>query len=376
MYKAISFDKETKLLRKFVKLEFEMYKDDSDWVPPLIGDTISMLKGKNNPLFDNGPHMCFLVLKGEQVVARVLAGVDNELNKAKGIKQGYFSMFECSDDAQACKVLMDAACKWLNDIGMDSVIGPISPCNGDDRKGFLVWGQGMPVLLNAYTKDYYPRLILEYGFTKNENHRAYSMKPPQAAIERHIKVSEYARKKYGYSVDRLNVRKIVDESKDIKEILDHSVPDNWDYLNTPSLEAVIQEFKTLKQFYNGYYTFIARKKGKPIGFMVALPDYNQVLKRMNGRLLPIGWLKYLYYKRKITGARALVQMVDNKYHNLGVNHAMFTEFYKDWIKTGLEYVEASCVDEGNLPSINSTERSGGVHYRTYRTYKHDLKKAE
>ena len=119
------------------------------------------------------------------------------------------------------------------------------------------------------------------------------------------------------------------------------MPDNWDYLNTPSLEAVIQEFKTLKQFYDGHYTFIASKDGKPIGFMVALPDYNQVLKRMNGRILPIGWLKYLYYKRRITGARALVQMVDNKYHNLGVNHAMFTEFYRDWIEMGLDYVEAS-----------------------------------
>ena len=139
---------------------------------------------------------------------------------------------------------------------------------------------------------------------------------------------------------------------------------------------MIREFKDLVQFYDGNYCYIARKGDKPIGFMVALPDYNQVLKRMKGKILPVGWAKYLYYKRKITGARALIQMVDKNYHMLGVNHAMYYEAHKDLQKTQLNYVEASCIDEDNISSRLSVEKAGGKHYRTYRTYRYDLKRRQ
>ncbi len=376
MFEVIELEKKPKQLKKFVNLEFEMYKDDKDWVAPLKGDTKNMLMGKHNPLFDNGVHTFFMVYEGEKAIGRVIIGIDEELNKVRGIKQGYFSMFECIDNNKACSLLMNAACEWLREKGMDSVIGPLSPSNGDDRKGFMVMGEGVPVLLNAHTKKYYPKLIEKYGFTKNDDHLAYMIDPYDFDIERHRKVVEYAKKKYGYRIDKLNAKNIIGESKDIKKILDNSVPDDWDYLSTPTLEAVIQEFKSLKQFYDGHYTYIARKGDIPIGFMVALPDYNQVLKRMKGRIFPIGWAKFLYYKHKITGVRAMVQMVDNKYHKIGVNHAMYYEAYKDWQKTHIKYVEASCVDEGNLSSRIGTENAGGKHYRTYRTYRYSLAKAE
>ncbi len=373
MYEVKALGKKSKHLKKFIKLEFKMYKGDEYWVAPLKGDTKNMLKGKQNPLFENGDQQFFMVYKDKKPVGRVLVGIDEELNRVRGFKQGFFSMFECINDEKASKALLDAACGWLADKGMESVLGPLSPCNGDDRKGFIIKGEGMPVLLNAYTKKYYPELVEKYGFTKNDDHLAYMIDPHDFDLDRHKKVVEYAKKKYGYRIDKLNIKDIIGESKDIKRILDNSVPD-WDYLSSPSLQAVINEFKSLKQFYNGHYTYIARKGNIPIGFMVALPDYNQVLKRMKGKIFPFGWAKFLYFKGKITGVRALVQMVDNKYHKLGINHAMFYEAYKDWQQTGIDYVEASCVDEGNTASRLSTENAGGKHYRTYRTYRYNLKK--
>jgi hypothetical protein len=116
-----------------------------------------------------------------------------------------------------------------------------------------------------------------------------------------------------------------------------------------------------------------RKGDEPIGFMVVLPDFNQVLRRMKGKILPFGWAKYLYFKRKITGARAIVQMVDRRYQNMGVNYAMYIEAYKDWTRTGHTFIEASCIDEENIQSRLGVERIGGKHYRTYRTYRYELK---
>jgi len=372
MYEVKTLKTKSRHLRKFIRLEFKMYKHDKDWVPPLKGDTKKTLKGKGNPLFENGDHAFFMVYKDGKPAGRVLVGIDEELNRVRGFKQGYFSMFECIEDEQACKALLDASCQWLKDKGMACVIGPLSPSNGDDRKGFVVMGDGPPVLLNAHTKRYYPELIEKYGFSKNDDHFAYLFKLEEFDLERHSRAVEYAKKKGGFRVDKINVKDIVSEAKDIKKILDNSVPEEWDYLVTPSLDAVIDEFKGLLQFYDGHYCYIARKGDDPIGFIVALPDYNQVLKRMNGKILPIGWAKFLLYKRKITGARAIVQMVDRRYHHLGVNYAMYFEMYRDWNETQLEFFEASCIDETNIPSRLSIERVGGKHYRTYRTYRYDL----
>ncbi len=375
MYEIKKLKKKSRHLKKFINLEFKLYKNDPSWVPPLKSDTKKVLLGKGNPLFENGDQAFFMVYKEGKPVGRVLVGIDEELNRVRGFKQGFFSMFECVDDPQACRALLDVSLQWLSEKGMERVIGPLSPSNGDDRKGFVVMGDdGPPVLLNAYTKNYYPKLIESYGFLKNDDHFAYLFNPENFDIKSHERAVAYAKKKGGFRVDKLNAKDIVNEAKAIKEILDNSVPDEWDYLVTPSLEAVIDEFKSLLQFYDGHYCYIARKKDKPIGFMVALPDYNQVLKRMKGKILPLGWAKYLYYKRKITGARALVQMVDREYHNMGVNYAMYYEAYKDWQETQLKYIEASCIDETNVASRRSVERVGGKHYRTYRTYKIDLKK--
>lgn len=376
MYEVKVLEKKSRHLKKFINLEFRLYKDDEDWVPPLIGDTKKMLKGKGNPLFENGDQAFFMVYKGKKPVGRVLVGIDEELNRVRGFKQGFFSMFECIDDEDACKALFDASCRWLTEKGMERMIGPLSPSNGDDRKGFVVMGEGQPVLLNAHTKSYYPDLVEKYGFTKNDDHYAYLFNPNDFDIERHRAVIEFVKKKGGFRVDKLNVKDIENEARDIHRILENSVPEEWDYLVTPSLEAVLDEFKSLLQFYDGHYCYIARKGDIPIGFMVALPDYNQVLKRMKGKILPIGWAKFLIYKRRITGARAMVQMVDRNYHNMGVNNAMYYEAYKDWQATKLKFIEASCIDETNVQSRLSVEKAGGRHYRTYRTYKLDLKKKE
>ena len=372
MYRVISFDKDSKKVKDFVKLEFKMYKDDDNWVPQLKSDTKKVLQGKGNPLFANGDQRFFMVYDGKKPVARVLVGIDEELNRVRGFQQGYFSMFECIDDFDVCEMMLDEASDWLKDKGMDKVIGPLSPSNGDDRKGFVVMGQGSPVLQNAYTKDYYPQLIERYGFTKNDDHFAYIFDPREFTLERHERIVEFAKKKGGFRVDKLDPKNIEKEARDIKEILDNSIPENWDYLVAPSLEGVIDEFKALVPLYNGNYCYIARKGDKPIGFMIGLPDYNQVLKRMKGKLLPIGWAKFLIFKRKINGIRALIQMVHRDYHKLGVNHAMFLESYKDAIKQGIDFVEISCVDEENLDSRNGVENFGAVHYRTYRTYKYEL----
>lgn len=360
-------------INKFIKLEYNLYKGDTNWVSHLLIDTKAMLMGKKNPLFKNGPHAFFMVLNDKnEAVGRILTGIDEKLNAVRNFKQGYFSMFECIDDYKVAKLLLDSAVNWLKDKGMQTVIGPLSPSNGDDRKGFVVKGEGSPVLLNAYTKPYYPALIEKYGFMKNDDHFAYLFHPEEFDFQRHERVVDYAKKRSGFEIYRLNVKDVLGESKDIKAIVDESLPDDWDYLVPPSLEGVMDEFKNLKQFYNGHFCYIARAGKRPIGFLTALPDYFQVLQKMKGKILPFGWFYFLTGRKKIDSVRAFTQMVVCDYQNMGVNHAMYLEMYKDAIKLGIKTVEASCIDEKNLKSRLSVEKSGGKLYRIYRTYRYNF----
>jgi len=134
----------------------------------------------------------------------------------------------------------------------------------------------------------------------------------------------------------------------------------------------MDEFKNLKQFYDGHFCYVARAGTRPIGFLTALPDYFQVLHRMNGKILPFGWYKFLRYRKKIDCVRAFTQMVVHDYQKKGVNHAMYLELYRDAVKMGIKSVEASCVDEKNYESRLSIEKSGGNQYRTYRTYRYNF----
>ena len=180
------------------------------------------------------------------------------------------------------------------------------------------------------------------------------------------------KKRSKFHIDRLNVKDVLGESKDIKTVIDESLPDDWDYLVPPSLEGVMDEFKGLKQFYNGHFCYIARAQDRPIGFITALPDFFQVLKKMKGKILPFGWFYFLTGRKKIDSVRAFTQMVVRDYQRMGVNHAMYLEMYKDAIKLGIKTVEASCIDEKNLISRLSVEKSGGKLYRVYRTYRYNF----
>ena len=177
---------------------------------------------------------------------------------------------------------------------------------------------------------------------------------------------------YGPAADRFDRRQMEREIRDIKKILDLAMPASWEHLTPPSLAEIRAEVQTLAQYMDPDLVYIARAGEDPIGFVVALPDYNQVMKKLNGRLLPFGWLKYLWYRRKITGARVFIQFVVPKYRNKAVNGAVFHRLMLEARRKGYTYGEGSAIAEMNLESIRSVEGAGGRLYRIYRIYQKEI----
>lgn len=356
-------------LKDFINLQWEIYKNDPYWVPPLRWPLFQTLQGKNNPLLASGPHTFFLAFSGEQVVGRILVGVNTKLNREKGKKEGYISLFEAVNDENVATALFEAATDWLRQRGLNTVVGPVSPTNGDDNRGILIKGyNGPPVLMNSYNPPYYEKLFTSNGFEKNMDLLAFHLDVEKLDDARYGRIVAYAMKKFNFHIDRFNKKKLEREIRDIKEILDLSMPESWGHLTPPSLEEIRAEIYTLAKFVDPDLVYIARSKGQPIGFVVALPDYNQVLKRLNGRLFPFGFIKYFWYKRKINGARVFIQFVVPKYRNKAVNSAIYHRLMIETRKKGYIYGEGSTIAEMNKESIRSVEGVGGKLYRVYRIY--------
>ena len=363
-----------KLEKHFIKLPWKIYDGDTCWVPPLISDFKKSIRGENNSLRESGPYLLLLAYKNNEPCGRLCVGINEHLNNEKKYKEGYLSLFECVDDYEVAKAMFDYAVNWLKKNDMERIIGPISLPNGDDNRGLLIDNFTDPTLvMNTYNKPYYKDIFERYGFKKYWDCYAYYYEISKGISERYKKYVPYAMEKYGFTIDKLDIKNIEKEMMDVKEIIDKAMPEEWDDFIPPTEEEIKIIGKNLVPVADPDLIYIARAKdGTPIGFNIALPDYNQVLKHMNGRVFPFGFIKYLYYKRKINRARLFVLFVIPEYRKKGVPSAIYLKGLEAAIKKGYKYGEGSTVWEYNKIMQRDIEKLGGKIYKTYRIYKKDI----
>jgi GNAT superfamily N-acetyltransferase len=311
--------------------------------------------------------------RGDVQVGRICVGINQSYNEKKNQHEGYICLFESINDREVAFALFDKAVEWLRARGINMVKGPVSPTNGDDSRGLLVMGfDGAPVLMNSYNPEYYLTLFNDFGFVKHLDLFAYYFDVDNGDIERFSRPVEFAMKRYNFQVDRIDLKNIDNEMKDVKKILDIAMPEDWEDLTPPTLEEIRAEGKTIVAMADPDLIYIARSEGNPIGFGIALPDYNQVLKRMNGRLFPFGFLKFLKYKKKIDGGRIFILFVIPEFRKKAVSSAILYNCLAAGKRKGYKYGEGSTIGEINVSMRRDAEGAGGIHYRTYRLFKKNI----
>lgn len=357
-------------LQSFINLAWQLYRGDRNWVPPLKSDLMGTLLGKNDAPEADGPRTYFMAYQNGRAVGRLGTGINRGLNSKKQRREGYITLFECINDAAVSTALFDAAASWLRTRGIDSIKGPMSPSSADDLRGLLVDGfDGPPVFMNSYNPEYYPALFEHYGFAKYEDYYSYYLDARTSQLDALAETVDYAREKYGFCVKSVKLREIDSAIREIKAVLDTAMPEEWADLTPPSLKEIQGEAERFKPIFQEDDLQIAYSAdGQPIGFMLALNDYNQVLKRLNGSLFPLGLIKFYWYRRRITGARIFNLFVVPEYEYKGVPFAFFVNFYFVARKRGYRYGEGSTIGEHNKKAQRVVERAGGMHYRTYRIY--------
>lgn len=359
--------------RLFVELPWSLYKDDPNWIPPLHSDMHATLDPRKNALLRLGPSIFFLAYQDQRPVGRIGAGMDLRLNEAKGKMLGYITLFESVNDYRVAATLLNSATGWLKDQGAVTVTGPQSPSNGDDYRGLLIDGfDSSPVLLNSYNPSYYADFLEEYGFKKQFDRFAYYYDLTGGPPERLIRGVALAQKRYGFSVRNIDLKSLAAERAVIKKVIDDSMPD-WPDMIPPSDDEIIAEIEKLRRLaVPDLVLFIENKDGECLGFAVALPDYNQVLKRLNGRLFPTGVIKYLWYKRKMTGVRMFALFVTPQGRRRGVSAALYYYTMLNARRLGFTHGEGSTIHEFNTRMNIDARKAGGKLYKTYRIYQLDL----
>ena len=364
-----TLEKTAKGLRDFLELPYRLYQGDANWVPPIYESTLRLLLGDGNPLM-NDEHRFFLAYEDSRPVARLLAGIDTRLNAQLGEKRGYISLFETEENMEYARLVLDAAAEYLRSLGIERIVGPNAPGFNDFSKGLLWEGDaGAPVLFNPYNPAYYNQYFVDYGFHKHRDHYAYRMKLSDFPAEECRELSKKAQKRFQFRVENIHLRQsnLDRVATEMTQVIGEAFPSHWELLK-PTKADILNEMKGLIGYAQPGLIVMAYADSRPVGVLVTLPDYNQLLKPNQGRLLPFGWATMLFKRRAVAVARASMLFVSPDYQNKAVSAAMALVAYENAKKLGIQEVEASTIDETNLQSILSTERLGAKKYRTYRQY--------
>jgi hypothetical protein len=283
--------------KAFVNLPWALYADDPNWVPPLKSEMHGLIGGiKSNPWFGHAEAVLWLALRDGKVVGRISAQVDQLVLKHMGAGTGHWGMFECIDDQAVADALLQTAEAWLKAKGMTCAQGPFSLSIWDEP-GLLVQGfEGAPTVMMGHHQPCYERLITARGYTGIKDLHCWSLpiaQPFPEMVQRIVAFSERNPKLVTRPVDK---SRFDSEAALILDILNDAWSDNWGFVPlTPAEIAYVG--KKLKPIIFENLVRIAEYEGVPVGFMITLPDINELTRDLNGELFPFGWAKLLWRLR-------------------------------------------------------------------------------
>jgi GNAT superfamily N-acetyltransferase len=361
-------------LRGFVRLPWRIYRRDPRWVPPLISE-VKAAVGLPSLGSADATREALVAFKDGEPAGRIFAAFDPALNAQKGTSAGHLSLFEAIDDDEVSRALFERAFAWLREHRLTFVRGPVCPAGPamDELKGLLIEGfNHRPYVLTSYNPPYYQRLFQAAGFEKELDVFAYHLDADRLFAKDPGKAVRYAEKRYGFRIDGFDLAHVESEVQAIKHVLDLAIPAEWADATPPSLDEVRAMAGRFVPLVDPDLTGIARAGGEPVGFGLAIPDYNQILARLNGRLTPLGALKYLWYKRRLTAARIFIMFVVPAFRQKGVAHGIYYRIFERGRAKGYTHGEASTIGETNQQMRADIERMGGERYKTYRVYGRNL----
>jgi len=361
-------------LRQFIRLPWSIYANDPAWIPPLLIERREHLS-KRNPFFEHAECKFWLAYRGERPVGRISAQVDQLHLQRYEDSTGFFGLLEAEDDPETFQVLMDTAEKWLSNQGMRRILGPFN-LSINQECGLLVEGfDTHPMVMMGHARPYYGARVEENGYRKEKDLLAYCIDVDFELTKAMRAVIKRAARRV--SIRSLRRERFSEELEILQDIFEDAWSENWGFV--PFTKAEFKHLgQNLKHLVHTEYVQIAEVDGSPDAMIIGVPNVNEIIKDLNGRLLPFGWLKLLWRLKvaRPKTARVPLMGVRKRYHNslLGAALALMVveRVRRLGVKYGAKKVELSWILEDNEGMRNILESMGGVVYKRYRIFAKDL----
>lgn len=356
---------------RFVKTWFTIYENDPHWVPPLYLERKRFLDPGRNPYFAVARVQCFVATRNGRDVGTIAATVD-EMHQKQAPGEGFFGFFEFIDDEAVARALFEAAREWLVEQGMTRALGPFN-FNTNHEFGLLVDGfEHDPYVANPYNAAYYPSIYGALGLRGVMDWYAYYVDFEMRGIEKMRRVADRLLTRHPeIRIRPLDLARYDEEVALLHGIYDDAWEANWSHVRVCDEEfAFLAE--GLKQGLDPDICFVAEVDGRAAAISVTLPDLNQAVKKMRGRLFPFGWWHWLRRDHSIDRVRVFMLGVAREFQSLPLGAALYARTFDVGLAKGYRLGEASLILEKNVRMRGALEKMGARIEKTYRSYEVEL----
>lgn len=352
--------------RAFLRLPWQIYKGDANWVPPLLLQVKQTLDTRKNPFYRRSSLKLFLARKSGRPAGRVAAIICPPHNEFHGEKVGFFGFFECIDDPGVAAALLSHAKDWLAAQGMEIFRGPSNPSTNHEC-GMLVDGfDSPPQVMMPYNPRYYPALLEQFGLKKVKDLYAYRLFSDKIDA-RFSRLAQRVASRANLQVRAVDLKHFDRDVALIREIYNKAWEKNWGFIPVDE-EEFRHLAKEMKSILEPSLALIGFADGHPAAFSVTLPNINEALQKINGRLFPFGLIKLMREARKIRSCRNLLLGVVPEYRRLGVDILLYKRTIDAGLTLGYTWGELSWILEDNAEIQTIMQKIGSSIYKTYRFY--------
>ncbi len=359
--------------REFMDLIWRLYQGDPNWIPPLRMSQEELVGFRKHPFYDNAKCQPFILQKDGKVVGRIVGIINHGHNDRYKEKRGFFGFFDCIDDQEAARHLFQAACAYLKREGMEFVRGPCNPSLNYEI-GTLVDGfNSPPTFMMTYNWPYYDRLITSFGFEKVQDAYAFvgDMELLQRLDPKLGFVVNEVKRRFNITIRPASRKNFASEVRLFLDIYNRALQGTWGFVPLTDTECKALG-ASLKLLIDPAVTSIIEVDGVPVGVGLGLPDFNPLIKKIDGRLFPFGFIRLLLGRRNIKTIRVMSTNVVPEYQRWGLGLVALERMLPDCLKKGITEAEFSWVLESNDLSRGSLERAGTKKTKTYRIYDRTL----
>jgi len=331
-----------KMLIDFIKFPVKLYKNNKNYVPPLMSEEKQVWNPKENPALSYSQSELFLAYENGQIVGRIAVIINHKEGIELGVNKVRFGWMDFVDDFRVSEALLDKVVEYAKEHGISKIEGPMGFTNLD-KAGVLTMGYDrLATMIGLYNYDYYPVHFEKYGLKKEKEWVEFEISFPDSLSEKILKFNDLIKEKYKLNVLKFNSKKdILPFVEPMFELLDKTYRNLSTY--TPISSEQVQSYKEkyFKLIDKDFIVCITDSSNKLISFAITMPSYSKALQKANGKILPFGWWYFLQATRKNDRANFYLIGIHPDYQRKGITALIFSEMYKVFKKKGVKFIETN-----------------------------------